>query len=582
MSRPLGCFVFFFAGCGFAGSVDVADLQNRCESDDDCANGHCDSALLMCVSEAPASLRLGLDVRTVAGQVADTTFTRIFDLSVSARHDVALPKTVSIVGTVLWDGLADQYVDAQIEVVSPSDSPDRAPSRFSVITNNGFTAPDGELATFQVTVFEGRTYQLEVTPVGQAARELPPARFTVNVPTNEFAGDAILRFDPTYPPMLTEVAGDIVAEHDEIAERQDCDGDTVRTTNALCGVDGLQVVAIHGATGLPVSSTSETMGIGPGSGHFLIRLAPEVPPSFYIQVLPGSGQRVFPRVTIDSGNLFPGGSGNRLDARQVLVPTLREIRYGGSVEGAFAAGRAPVENAIVRFRSDAVFDNETGVVGSYETTALTSVMGQFNVVLFPGVYTVVGQSSGTDDELGIVVEEVTISQSAEPAEPILGQLFTLPRRARLGGTVMTGEQAVENVVIEAEPQIDSALARRSQASSDATGRFDLGLDIGTYDVTIHMPQQTGFPWMLVRDIEVQQVGAPIGTMLVDLEAPVPVRGVVTDATGAPLDHAQITAWVSIMDAAGETRTLNVGRVETNDRGEYLFLCPPRILPPPTL
>jgi hypothetical protein len=165
----------------------------------------------------------------------------------------------------------------------------------------------------------------------------------------------------------------------------------------------------------------------------------------------------------------------------------------------------------------------------------------------------------------------------------MGQVFVLPQRARIAGDVRTRmEQPVAGATVEAtalgrDEETEASAARYNRSAdtvTDALGRFDLGLDVGSYDITVRPPPEAGFPWLVAPD---RRIGFTAGHLRDRFEfgAPVVVTGQLLDAVGAPVSGAELTAH-GLLGDDGAARTVELGRATTDANGRYMLLLPPRL------
>jgi hypothetical protein len=252
-----------------------------------------------------------------------------------------------------------------------------------------------------------------------------------------------------------------------------------------------------------------------------------------------------------------------------------------------------VPNAVLTFRSTDVLDDETRLTGSFRTTVTAqgpdgSNPGRFEVELLPGTYGVTVEGS-SEQGLGVVREMVRIAPPAE-GDTLRGQIFRVPSQSRLGGRVLAprpqgGEPAaVEGATVRARalgwaPMGGVSEAARfnrdSDAVTDSTGRFSLRADVGSYDLSIRPPSESGYPWIVRPGWSVGSSERSLADTF-ELTASLPVTGTVRSASGQPIEGAEIKAFALIERDEGQTRTVQIGRTVTRSDGGYRLRLPPEL------
>jgi hypothetical protein len=566
--RTLSLLLLTFGACSFE-PAGLDHLSNECDSDADCGAAVCDLERRMCVTPTASEVRLGFLVTApsdvAGGSPTQLTFPPI-DVAEGGElgRPLELPAPMTVVG--------DVAVAAELRFERQSAFPGGPTTRFVTTTSpTPSRAADGEPADYRLQVSSGSTYSVHVQPTGEAAFEWPPLRVSsVTVPGCEgacAAGPAMWRLDVPYPDELERFAGSIVSSSEDGREVPE---------------EGLRVRAVDPESGRVVSST----GMTDAQGNFDLRLSPGVGP-YLLRITAGEDRALFPTLTVDPGFLFPGEERPR-----ILVPRLEPVHYVGFVEEeAMDAARVP--GAVLTFRSNDVFDDRTRVAGSYRMTAVSETQegtepGRFEVTLLPGTYEVVVEPAG-QPELGVAVETVRIARPVGGGDTLRGQVFEVPPRARAGGRVVVAEaegeaEGVEGVVVQARARpwargvalpAAAAYNRDSDALTDATGRFDLRLDVGVYDLLVKPPPESGFPWSVRPDLTIGSTEGAVAETF-ELDPPVPLSGTVRSPTGAPSAGAELQVYAIIESEGGGVRALPVGEARTDGEGRFRLMLPPRL------
>jgi len=576
--RVVPLLAFVLLGCA---GLDGGLPSNRCASDTECTNGHCDVALGMCIADAPETVTIGLEVHPVTepygGTVQPVGF-EPFEVGAAVERNLQLETGVLVTGAVLD---ADRNpIPAGLTLVRQSVVPG-APATTISIESSGTDPPDvnsaGEPIGFTAQLLPERRHDIRVTPTGDAAAQLPPLELAYASPPGGMG-----RIEIQYPPMCDDPATD----------ESPClwmfEGRVV-TGSPETGRAGAVVTLVDRLTGRRLSSRYVT-GTDPEAdpGYFRVYFPVGLwrePDTWFLRVSAATSLVTevgpTPTFTRTAEALTTGADG----MIRVLAPDTDDLRitYSGTVED---QDGNPLVDATLRFTSSDVTDPETNIIGSYTATAATDEDGRFSLELLghpdaPATYDVVITPSQVEDHLGVRRTERRLGSDAS------GQLFTVPPRARFGGTVQTvmGDRMIDaRVVAQARGTDDGGdldpvafLARSSQTTTDTMGLFDLRLDVGVYDLVIEPPAGTNFPWRIERDVAIGGAEAPI-TSVYELSHPVPITGVATwlvEGEQQPVVDGEVRAY-AILESAEGTRTVLVGRATTDATGAYTLLLPPSI------
>ena len=580
MSRPspmLGRAALLGLLLTLAGCADFGDAEpgvvNECTSDDACAaSAQCDDDEGLCVAETSEPLEIAIEVippADLSGLPMPSWTTAPETLEGPLERDLQQPPHVDIVGQLRWRG---ERVPAEI-LFTRETLDGRPDARVRVSTLPEVQTIAEMEADFVARLGPGRSYQVEVRPSSEAMpgtdtpwlRQLPPLRVAqVETPSVTTAEDGATSFvwpvELSYPEDLTpECGGERFAGctlSGSVVDLVECD----EVPEA-----GLQVRAVEVETGLTVSST----GLTDEEGRFSIVTSPNA--GRYVLRVGGGEDGLSPTISVDPAFLFGG-------ELRIRVPRTERVVYQGRVESADGRGIG----ATLTFTANDVIE-DSGLGGSFSATVESrsegSDIGAFEVTLLAGTYEVV--ITPAEPGLAVIAEELRLTPTAS-GEPVRGQLFTLPERARFGGTVTTsGGERVPNVSVEAvalgvaegdEVSPAAVYNRSSETVTDETGLFDLRLDLGRYDVFLKPPAESRYAWVVVPDRAVGSLDATFADVF-ELAAPVPVRGVVRSSGGAPLEGAEVRVYGR---ASAEERFVELGRARSDETGSYLLLVSPRL------
>jgi hypothetical protein len=175
-----------------------------------------------------------------------------------------------------------------------------------------------------------------------------------------------------------------------------------------------------------------------------------------------------------------------------------------------------------------------------------------------------------------------------------GALLALPSATFLSGTLQTTELApVKGAAVEAIalgrsdsielPPDDPSVTlynRSAQTTTSDVGAFQLPVDVGSYDVVIRPPAESGFPWQVRHDVDIGALhGAEFAT-IIDMLSPIALNGTLVYARGAntatqaSLDAASVEAYAVITDSANTERAILIGKATADKSGRFMLLFPP--------
>ena len=550
------------SACDFAGSE--ASVVNTCGADSECVQGECDEG--RCVG--PADLEVVVEVVPPSGStgaVRPPWRSVPFRFEGALTRDLELLPTVEVSGQVRW---GERRVPAEIIFTEPP-LPGLDAVRYRTTT---FDTQAGDGSDYSIQLPTGSSFTVEVRPLptpmgelGPAVRVLPPLVLpeSLNTPTPE--GIDELRWsdvDLRYPTTLEDACGAGRAEGCRL------EGVVVsRQSDIDVPEEGLQVWLFEEETQKVVSSRAET----DEAGAFALLVQPGAG-SWSLVVAGGETRPLFPRTLVDP---------SRLTDALIQVPTAASVRYEGRVE---RASGDVLAGAVLRLTSDSVFDDSTGYVGEFEAQVTTDEQGKFSVDLLSGEYDVIITPSDVD--LAVHSETVRV-QAPATGEPVLrGQLFSVPARARLTGSVQTPDmQLLPSVSVLAiarnDPRAPSPvenIASRYNRSVDGevyeNGSFELRLDVGRYDLVIQPSEVSNYPWVVVPNYIVGSTGVSMPlTERYEVGVPAQINGVVTSASGDALGGAVVRVFGR--PPGSEERLVELGTTQTDEDGFYELLLPTR-------
>lgn len=528
--------------------------ENRCDVDTDCiAEARCELTIQRCVARAAPAYELRVEITPSRDPLGDDPAPMLFDVGAlgdASPTTFVAPAQVPVQGTVRYRG---EPISAELTFVRrPAPEGEALHGALSgTVAVRAQPVSTGSV-DFVTQLPGGTSYDVYVEPQSEHRALLPPLSATLDVP--ESAG---VSFAIEY------------AEHELVDVRG-----VVLDSAGNPGV-GLLVRMIDPASGRSLSSTIETDEEGRFS---LVALAGLESFAFRIR---GDASRadastLLPRITIDANSLVPDERG----AFTLLIPnTDRSLRLEGRVELPPSLGmNAPARGAQVRLDAPFVVDPETGLGGSLDLDLTTDSEGRFVGRVLPGDYRVEIVSS--DAGVGVLVSSLEVI--ANPSGMLLGQLYTLPERSIVGGTVeLSDGEPMRQVTVRAEalgielPDGSSAAARLNRTLTGLTGtmgEFRLPLDVGVYDLIVEVPPSSGYGWLVERDFVVERGAMPLRRSLV-VRPPHRFVAHAEFAEGSPIVDARVRAFARHPETG---RMIQVAEGSTDASGQLEVLLPASI------
>ena len=368
----------------------------------------------------------------------------------------------------------------------------------------------------------------------------------------------------------------------------------------------LLATALDETTGEPLSSTAMVgadgrfmLSFGPNAGSFRLELRAAQSGAANAASSTGAGP------CDESTPAFPVFSSASKDLRQdstgaqvlELPPQPARIRYEGTValckeqaSRAEAVGMLPValhsrslmlgSTTMVTAAFDATTDASYDAASRQLRFCVQVMEGDYDVVVTPPP--MVGCALFAEERLVQAPDGVAAS----------GALLELPSAATLKGTLQTTDLApLKGAAVEAAalarsgsialPMGDHSVTRynRSQQTTTAAdGSFKLPVDLGSYDVVIRPPADSGFPWQVRHDVDIGARGVQFSSVI-DMLSPVALKGTLTamkasGTTAVNPGGAQVDAYALIDDTDGSVRGISIGKATADSNGQFMLLLPP--------
>lgn len=227
---------------------------------------------------------------------------------------------------------------------------------------------------------------------------------------------------------------------------------------------------------------------------------------------------------------------------------------------------------------------------------INTLPGEYEVVVNPPPIT--GNCLPEEDVArcgcGIFAEKVALEPlEAEDATSSPVDL-QLPTMASISGELTTeGQDPIVGATIEAIARTatnginlgdtDRGITgynRSTLATSGMGGRFRVPLDVGAYDVTVKPPAESGFAWLVLRDVRIADRSKEFSQTLT-MGSPVTIDGSLRFLGGGAtarmsLAGATVRAYsiVEDPDLPSSRRAIQIGQATADDSGHFMLLVSP--------
>lgn len=567
MTRRWLAAVLVVTGCSFSSSEGTVVIENGCVDDIGCEQGTCDEQI--CIDDSGASVDVAIEVLRSSSDVYGLTPSSwafaAEEASGPTSRDLVLPPTRQVRGTVRWN---DIRISAKLRFVRHMTGPLQQLSPVPVeVETLREAAGGGDFAAFDfsVVLVAGETYDVVVLPtndmvVGESTASAPALRSLPPI----YVELAIDDGDPGEPFWLDIEFPSDLARSCESSEDLGCtlEAEVLSVEDSVAlPEEGLQVRAIETNTGRVVSSIGQTDEFG----RVAIRIS-DTAADYSVRVTSTVGRAPFPAVSVDPAVIFANG----FDDRTIYIPRLSPIQVSGRVRD---ASDRPVPGATVRFMSNGIFGgSQLGLEGSFSASSTTTEDGSFGAELLPGFYAIsVTPPADLDNTWGVLTTEAVVGGEISA----IGTLI-VPPQIGLRGTVTTfRDEPASGVTVAARVRsaADSLTMHRSQeVVSTASGEFTMNLDEGVYDMSVKVPSETGFAWLVEPDLSLNAERGDL-TRSYRLVPPIPVRGFARASNGSPAAGAVIRGYV-VTNGEGEARRIQIAETVSDEDGRYELLITP--------
>lgn len=430
---------------------------------------------------------------------------------------LTLAPQVTLTGAVrVGAGATAQKLAATVVATRPS----RIPGRPDVFYQTMVDATTGQY-TLVVSPNQGsEIYSVRVTPAD--ATLVPPKVFTVSA-----TADQALDLTFEDPLTLPELHGTVL--------------DSLQVP-----VAGMQVQASDPTSGRVISTTAVT----DDRGAYALRLQAALPPMVLVTAVPtDSAPGALPSLALPVATDKLGPANTMTANLQVPpLPAVATVTY--NVSGTSSSGAdTPVVGATCIFTADVSDPHATdGLTATYRAVAMTDADGNATLDLIPAdasgrTYAVTITPDASSSFAATSTSLVVGPQGGYgpsiilPLRPVVsGRVFD-PKGLPVRGLTVVPSQATLAAALGPSPL--SVVAAPPQAVADADGRFAVRLDKGVWDIGLVPPPTTELPRLWLTDLSIEGDVDVTGAGGVMLPLGVMVKGLVQDASGAPVAHANV-------------------------------------------
>jgi hypothetical protein len=575
---------------------------NECTVDSDCSEGTCEEGICLSPDSEFSNVLLEIVPNLGVPNVGGLKFFLELD-SLEQKLDLELPSISEFVGTVKGTDLVPEACvvsDSEESVEAAADG--SLPVRLSLLPRQAVLGLSVSPFTTEVERGSDASYGFEI--------QVPPGEYDMYIEPLVAEGQC------ARPPYLALnqvlVPGQVTADLDlPTPERLTIRIEREAGTSSL---DGWQVSIVEQNSARRLSNLIELENPieGPNGQEYEVELVfspvqgdDSAPATELVRLVPPEDQ-VAPTIFFQRSvvELFKDNVG----AINGLGDLGEPVTYRGSVRAAKGvtepvpsntdndadgAANPPLASSLstLTFVAQQLARLSDGVTAEFSRIVETDDEGNYEVVLLPGLYTVLVQPMSE----GLAQVQLELKVSEQPLEEDSLEV-ELPERIQLEGEVLsaTGEAVpgasvltVATPATEQDTEGDLAtpllggpstvVVRNSQTQSGASGGFFLFADSGAVDLVARSATGSGYPWALDVGYKVTAQTINVGSLrytepfLVDGTLAFPNSGVVNGAlirTYAYANESGITD-----DVETGTRLVQIGESRADESGQFQLYLP---------
>jgi hypothetical protein len=589
---------FSLSACSVAALEDtVAEhTQNRCSADVDCGSGVCDAGECRAREGAFSTVLFEVTAPADANAIAGVRFLkRVERLQPSGgQQDLAVGRVARVTGSLELTKAPDQtctfdtQASARVTFIPTERFLGLATASYATTTHSATASNGSAQRQFNLNLPPGE-YDVYVQEAGQAAAAAPSSASLQRCP---FVPKLIrhLQIEPglvTLPLALEAPARlDVTVVWPSEPDSGGLEGWSIDIVEPVFG----KVISTNAVLGQPRDNAYTATvfyswvedGMQPGTE--LVRLSPPADEHAPTILLERSSLELFER---------GAGMINQLDA----LPS--PVTFEGQVE---RQGRSDPVPAALSLIATELNQLQPGTLASFRQTVTTDSRGRFQVQLLPGKYRVHAVPAASS---GAASTETTLEVAGRP-EYQAGKVIELKDTLRMSGGVLgPAGQAISGASVHAAATPFSIRARLLEAAlgdepfvpraagcsgpadacvpvTDEMGYFSIDVDPGVFDVSVRPPSDSGFPWLIRSNVDVQTEQQDLGAL--DMPLPVAYRGTVFTEDTGPISGALIRAYIYVdengytaempsADTVGSRSVLQIAETRANESGIFELRLP---------
>lgn len=285
---------------------------------------------------------------------------------------------------------------------------------------------------------------------------------------------------------------------------------------------------------------------------------------------------------------------------ELTLPTLKPVVATADVHAVGAPSQTLASRVIFRSKSLVVPDGVRAGQPSYVARADTDA-GRLTLALLPGQYTADVIPSPLFNQparaFSTCVSCAVPSQdpASKPGDKVTefsidagtNLVFELNRRNKLRVRVVGFDSALfplgtwEAAAVGANGSLArTQLGTLGLTTDRTTGdvwNVDADLDTGLYDLLVHLPEASGYPWLVLPRLS---IAGALDAGVLTMSAPVVMTGTIVDPQGVPMGRTALRARATVLDRATRVpiSSVIVGETHTDEDGVYRLVLPGKLDP----
>lgn len=584
MAALAGTLLFSAVGCNLGFSEDAAPDQqhNACSDSDECRGGVCLGGICRAQSTDLGALLLHVTPPSGTPMIAGVGFTSVVEELAfepgRPGYKISLGKVSKLAGTVAGEEISTKNCVRDASMPTAKEVKDGSiAARLTLIPRArlwGLTVPS---YTIDVTDTASDSYRLELY--------VPPGRYDVYVQPQATSDGCV---HPPYLALDRELKPGTVDLDVNLPEPTAL---PVRVVGSGLDLRDWTIEIVERDSGRRLSNRAPIEQVGESLDEYTALVAysqvegSEDRPASELVLLAPPKDVIAPSVYVERSvvELFQDGDGliDQLTTLPRPVTFSARVGKGNSLD--------PV-SANVLLLATRLASTGPGTVAAFSRSVKTDdKTGLFNAQILPGTYRVVVQP--LDDELRPIETEITVSDAEvqagrtiliEPRNEVTGRLVDFNGQPIAGVPVALRamDQGMVPSVLELAQGQQLFLPTATSDSTDKTGSFDLKADQGSFQLSLHPPEDSGYPWYVKLAQEVSADSLSLGKL--SLSLPVAVSGVLTSDDVGEVSNARIVVYAMLKDGqvvareADATQIVPVAESRSDEKGQFRLLLPSKV------